>query len=406
MHKYKFFLLIIGLGAIMLSISCKKIDSYNMPSSDDKTKPGVVSNIKVDNFDGGAYITYDLPNSPNILYVQANYRINGVATRETKSSYYSDSVKVEGFAQSQDYEVTLRVVTRANVESDPLIVKVHPNEPVYQRVFPSLAMQSDFGGANVRALNPLKKPIGIIIVDLTNSKPRLITQYYTDRDTIEFNIRGYDTAERKFGAYVTDNWGNVSDTLIKAINPIFETEIDKNKFAAYPLSSDSKIYSNWGITMLWDKVTDGTQAPFHTDVGAGIPGLASFDMGQLVKLSRYKAWQQPQFAYTDGNPKKWVLWGSATPIGDVPLPINSAPGDVVGGWTQIGTYNCPPPPSGNIPPTPATAADVDFTRPGFDFNVPFSAPPVRYIRIQALELWNSSINFFIFQEMTFYGKPQ
>ncbi|MDB5012264.1 MAG: hypothetical protein JWQ25_466 [Daejeonella sp.] len=406
MRIYKNFFFVVGIALVSLSFCCKKIDSYNGPVSEDMTKPQAVSNIKVDNYDGGAYITYDLPNSPNILYVLANYKINDVTSRQVKSSYYSDSIKVEGFAKSQDYEVTLRVVTRANVESDPITVKVHPEQPVYQQVFPSLAMQSDFGGANIRATNPLKKPIGIVVVDLTSPKPSLITQYYTDRDSIEFNVRGYDTKQRKFGVYVTDIYGNVSDTLIKTIDPIFETIIDKLKFSVYPLNSDSKIYSNWGVANLWDGVTDGSVPPMHTDVGAGIPGSLSFDMGQVVKLSRYKAWQQFQFAYTDGNPKKWVLWGSSTPGQDVPLPANSVLGDVVGGWTQIGTYNSPPPPSGNVPPTPATAADVEFVKPGFDLNVPFSAPPVRYVRIQAVELWNNSINFFIFQEMTFYGKPQ
>lgn len=406
MYINKNFFFSLGLTLIAFSFSCKKIDSYNSPVSEDKTKPGTVSNIKVENYDGGAYITYDLPKSQNVLYVKANYKINDQTSRQVKSSYYSDSIKVEGFAQSQDYEVTLRVVTRANVESDPVTVKVHPGKPVYQQVFPSLTMESDFGGANITAKNPLKKTIGIVVVDLTLQKPLLITQYYTDRESIEFNVRGYDIKQRKFGVYVTDNYGNVSDTLVKAINPIFETEINKLKFNTLPLNSDSKMYSNWGVPNLWDGNTDGSVPPMHTDVGAGIPGSVSFDMGQLVKLSRYKAWQQSAFAYTDGNPKKWVLWGAATPGSDITLPANSELGDVAGGWTQIGTYNSPPPPSGNVPPTPATVADVEFVKPGFDFNVPFSAPAVRYIRIQALELWNPSINFFIFQEMTFYGNPQ
>ncbi|SDF56673.1 protein of unknown function [Mucilaginibacter pineti] len=406
MYLYKRFYFVLGFAIACLFVCCKKIDSYNIPSSDDKTKPQVVTNIKIDNYDGGANITYDLPNSPNILYVLASYKISDATSRQTKSSYYSDSIKVEGFAKSQDYDVTLKVVTRANVESDPVTVKVHPGQPVYQQIFPSLAMQSDFGGANIKARNPLKKNIGIVVVDLTLPRPSLITQYYTNRDSIEFNVRGYDTKERKFGVYVTDTWGNISDTLVKTIDPIFETEIDKSKFSPFPLNTDSKIYSNWGVPYLYDGVTDGSVPPMHTNVGAGIPGILSLDMGQVVKLSRYKAWQQYQFAYTDGNPKVWVLWGAATPGADVNLPATSQLGDVVGGWTQIGTYNSPPPPSGNIPPTPATAADVEFVKPGFDFNVPFSAPPVRYIRIQAVELWNKSINFFIFQEMTFYGKPQ
>ncbi|RZJ59307.1 MAG: DUF4959 domain-containing protein, partial [Flavobacterium sp.] len=111
--------------------SCKKEESYNEPASTDMTKPSVVSNVKVQNFSGGANITYSLPNSNNILYVLAQYKINGMTTRETKSSYYSDTIVVEGFAKKQAYDVTLYTVSRANVKSDPLVVKVNPDTPPY-----------------------------------------------------------------------------------------------------------------------------------------------------------------------------------------------------------------------------------------------------------------------------------
>ncbi|WP_431214653.1 DUF4959 domain-containing protein [Puia sp. P3] len=84
--------------------SCKKASDYNAVTSNDKTKPGVVSNIKVVNFNGGAYITYTLPDSKNILYVLANYQINSKTSRQTKSSYYSDSITVSGFADTIDYK--------------------------------------------------------------------------------------------------------------------------------------------------------------------------------------------------------------------------------------------------------------------------------------------------------------
>src|ERR1700730_8419545 len=97
--------------------SCKKGDSYNDIVSKDGTKPGVVTNIKVTNFNGGAYITYDPPKRGNVLYVLADYKINDLKSRQTKSSYYTDTIKVEGFEKAQDYKVELRTVSRANVMS-------------------------------------------------------------------------------------------------------------------------------------------------------------------------------------------------------------------------------------------------------------------------------------------------
>jgi hypothetical protein len=39
--------------------------------------------------------------------VLAKYQIRNGVSRETKSSYYTDTVNVEGFAKEADYEVTL-----------------------------------------------------------------------------------------------------------------------------------------------------------------------------------------------------------------------------------------------------------------------------------------------------------
>ena len=143
---------------------CKKTDGYNTIASTDKTKPGVITNIKVTNFNGGAYITYTLPNSQNILYVQATYPINDKRTRQTKSSYYSDSITVGGFAKSQDYKVTLYVVSRADVKSDSVVVTVHPDTPPYLLMLPTVKMAADFGGVNITAIDSLKANVGVIAI--------------------------------------------------------------------------------------------------------------------------------------------------------------------------------------------------------------------------------------------------
>ena len=127
--------LLLFLSMLMISIvSCKRNDGYNQPTSNDKTKPGIVSNIKVTNYNGGSYITYDLPKSDNILYVLAKYQIRDKEDRQTKSSYYSDTVNVEGFASSKDYNITLYTVSRAEVMSDPVTVTVHPKTPIFSLV--------------------------------------------------------------------------------------------------------------------------------------------------------------------------------------------------------------------------------------------------------------------------------
>ena len=86
------------------------------------------------------------------------------SSRQTKSSYYSDSITVSGFAKSQDYKVTLQVVSRAEVKSDSVVVTVHPDTPAYLLAKPTLKMQADFGGVNVVVLNKIKADIGVILI--------------------------------------------------------------------------------------------------------------------------------------------------------------------------------------------------------------------------------------------------
>jgi hypothetical protein len=133
--------------------ACKKQESNIEVVSNDKTKPGVVTDIKVKNFNGGAYITYKLPSSANLLYVLADYKINDNRSRQTKASYYTDTIMVDGFAQTKEYQVTLYTVSRANIKSDPVVVTVHPDLPEYLLVNTGLALTPDFGGVNVFGLN-------------------------------------------------------------------------------------------------------------------------------------------------------------------------------------------------------------------------------------------------------------
>src|SRR5882757_2519208 len=246
---------ILAMALAGSQFSCKKTDGYNTITSTDKTKPATVTDIKVTNFNGGAYITYTLPKSQNILYVQATYAINDKRTRQTKSSYYSDSITVSGFAKSQDYKVTLQVVSRAEVKSDSVVVIVHPDTPAYLLTKPTLKMQADFGGVNVIALNKIKSDIGIILITpgTTSNRLEIVNQDYTNADSVNYSVRGYDTLPRQFGLYVTDAWGNVSDTIFTTLKPIFEVQMAKSLFTPYVLPSDVVPYDDYrGLRNLWD----------------------------------------------------------------------------------------------------------------------------------------------------------
>ena len=408
---------------IITQFCCRKSDGYNTVIDKDLTKPGPVSNVKVTNFNGGAYITYDLPKSENILYVQAKYKINDIASRETKSSYYSDTIMVNGFAKSQDYKVTLYTVSRANVSSDSVVITVHPDIPPYLLVYETINMQNTFGGVNIKATNLSKADVGIITVfpDARTKKLEIINQNYTNQNTISYSLRGYDTLPKQFGIYVTDKWGNVSDTLFQTIHPIFETMMNKSMFSQYVLPTDVPNYQNglFNLSNLWDnnlgEFCYATQQPIlPTSVKPNIwPAWTTFDMGQASKLSRYMLWNRlggnNEFVYTSGAPQTWVLWGRADTPQDELMPSDSLSMPAVGqktpgGWINLGIFHVPPKPSG-LPNPQVTPEDINYWKAGFNFDFNVDLPKIRYIRFQCLETLGGTNNYFNMNEISIYGNP-
>ena len=409
--KLQNYILICFASLLLFSAGCKESDGFNDIVSGDKTKPAAVSPVKVTNFSGGAVISYTLPKTENLLYVLAEYKINDQVMRQSKASYYKDTIRVEGFRTSAEYEVTLFAVSRADVKSDPVTVKVHPETPAYLISYPTVTMERDFGGVNVSARNPKKQAIGVIVIstDKTTGKMLPVEQYYTEAEDINFSVRGFDTLSRDFGVYITDRWGNISDTLIKKINPIYEILVPKNRFSEYRLASDSPLGATglgWNTTRLWD---DNHLDPgWNTEAGQGKAlHICTFSMGALVKLSRYKMWQRGEaygndYSYGHGNPKAWTLWGSAaTAPRDAELPVVSNVGDVVGDWVNLGNFNCPPPPSGNLPGQ-TTPLDLAAVKAGFEFNISLQAPRVRFIRLAVNSTWGNA-DFAHVTELSFWG---
>jgi len=413
MKKYSQYIwfLVLAMAATIIIPSCKREELARVPISEDMTKPAAVTNVKVNNYNGGAYITYSLPNSANILYVLAKYQIRNGVSRETKSSYYTDTVNVEGFAKEADYEVTLYSVSRANVMSDPIKVNVHPKTPPYLLVRNALSMQADFGGINLQALNPLLKEVGVILTafDPALNAMEVQDQHYTKTDTVMYSVRGYKSEARNFGAYVTDRFGNVSDTLKKTLTPLPEELLDKGKFSTYQLPSDSKIGFGWVLSNIWDNNINPSSSGWCTEPGAVLPPfVGTWDVGRSHKLSRFILWQKSdsdqKFAFGQGNPKFFTLWGSnvARPR-DSQLPMSSPVGTVIGDWINLGNFRFPDPPSG-LPALSHNAADNAFVAAGVNFNMPLSAPPVKYLRFATRETWSGG-NFALFLELSLYGQP-
>ena len=405
---YQFlWVLFLCLAFIVICTGCKHEDSFVEMISKDKTKPGPIVNYSVNNFNGGADIIYELPKSDNILYVKAKYNLGGDASQaqEARSSYFSDTITVEGFAEAKEYDVTLTVVSRANVESDPITVKVNPSTPVYQLVAKTLTMTADFQGVRLQAENAALKNVGIVFLDHEIGDLSIRQQNFTDFKDISYAIRGYDTVQAEFAAFVTDKWGNKSDTIYSLVKPLYEKTLDKTKFSPFTLPSETPIYNN-NSTYALTKFFDGVYTDiWHTTQATSqqLPVYATFSLGAYVKLSRFKLTpRNPKYEYRHGCPRVFSIWGAEVdnPV-DFEVPLYAIEGERIGDWVNLGNYTWPDPPSGSSPAAP-TAADIVHFNAGEEFEVPFAAPKVKVLRYVVSETWTPG-NFTHAAEIDIFG---
>ncbi|HEY0273502.1 MAG TPA: DUF4959 domain-containing protein [Chitinophaga sp.] len=396
----------IALATSLLQ-ACNKDDEYRQPDASGGGKPGMVTNVQVQNYNGAAVVSYDLPNDKDLLYVVANYTIRPGVSREIKSSYFFDTVRLEGFHDAADYTVTLKAVTRYNRSSDPVTVTVHPDTPYYALIRKSLKLSSDYGGINIQANNPAQSAIVIntLTIDPVTKKYAITDEHYTSIGIINYSVRGYQPQPTRFGVYVSDRYGNVSDTVEATITPAYEAVLDKTKFFNYIMPSDAFIGYGGLVPFMWDGNTteDNGANAWQTTIGTSQRLMqCTFGIGGSYKLTHFLMYFRD---YGYNNPKDFTIFGSnADNPADAVTPGGTAQGTQIGDWIALGNFRVPDPPSG-LPQGQTNAADKAFLNNGIDFNMPTGIPPVKYIRIVVTDTW-FGLDYTIIREVTFSGVPQ
>lgn len=390
----------LGLAAILVVAGCKKDMGAHQPTGDSEAVPAKVSNVTVTNRAGKVVLRYTVPNDPNLLYVKANYTIaSGPA--EVKATYYNDSLVLEGFGDTLEHEVKVYSVSRSEVASEPIAVKVKPLESPIWKVFRSLSVSNAFGGYNLTALNENKANVSILVLgknvfneyEVDNNK-----SVFTNTDSILSKVRGMDTVDTRLGFVVKDRWGNKTDTVYQVIKPYYETMFAKSKFREFPLPGDAPQVTNGAaLQYAWDGRLGWPYTSFTNQVPGGSgPHMITFDMGVLGKVSR--VWIRP---YPEGTRyyylttmKRFEIWGSANP---------SLSGALDNTWTLLGSYTVTKP--SGLPYGTDDANDQLTGAAGFNWEVNQNAPKVRYMRIRCLENFGGGTAQSI-NELSVYGDPR
>lgn len=377
--KKQLLLNILALITVVTAVtlfSCQKQTGTNLePIYKSNKKPPVVTNVRVNDFPGGALIMYDIPADPEILYVQADYMINQQSKQQVKASYYTDTLKVLGFEKSGPYKVRLYAVSRSEVKSDPVEVTVTPQTPPYLTVKSSLEILADFGGANIRFRNVTGADIAVVALVDTLGKPENVYANYTKDTAGNFSLRGFSPKERKFGAFVRDRWGNVSDTVWAKVTSMNEQELDRTKMKALVLPGDQIACCGSDFNVpLTNPYKSGDWA-FYGGTGPNdsVPARVTVDFGKPVVLSRFRYWmrQNGGAEFRNGTLRFFKVYGSMNP---------NPNGALDGSWTQIGGVYELVKPSG-LPYGQLNSADYEVVNNGSEFIFPLPAVTMRYFRL-------------------------
>jgi hypothetical protein len=407
---FSFFLL-----AILLVNGCKK--ELNKPIDDNPNAPQPITNPVVKNIAGGAVISYTLPEDANLLYVKAVYERNG-ETVASKASYFRNNIIVEGLGDTVEQNVVLYAVSRSEVPSEPVNVKINPLAPAISGVLKSLDIVESFGGMSIKFLNPAPTSsapnnivIGILMWDTRLSEWVDVDAYYTGLESGVFSVRGLESVEQKFGFFVKDTWGNRTDTIEKILTPIYEEELDVSKIkyvkgkypvpqkAPLPTTGDPVLEPGNLSSWPFDNLFDGEigNSGFHTNERNPVPIWIPMDLGVTAQLSRYKIWQRMHdnnstYFYSHGNPHEWEIWGTNTP-------------NDPDSW-QLLDHRVMVKPSG-LPIGQVTNDDVEIARLGHEYEFPIGTPAVRYIAWKHIDSWASidgSTGFLHMSEMKLWGQ--
>ena len=246
-------------------------DNNMKPFSDNQTPPGQVTNIQMKPGAGSVDISYTLPDDKDLLYVKAVYTLQSGKQREVRASYYTNSMTLDGFFDTEEHEVKIYSYNKSEVASDPVTIQVQPKE----------------------------SPIWAV-------------------------RRGLDTLTYEVGAVIRDKFQNYTDTIFAQISPYFETDLEKSKYRDGRLPGDTpERGGSEGIAKLWDGNTTAAQRYMTAQPEDGSPSSCTIDIGQTAQLSRLKFWTYPEWMasgpwpyYFRGTPRIIEVWGSQNPNPD------------------------------------------------------------------------------------------
>lgn len=396
--KFKRYIILSIISFSILVLGCG--EDKHEPYGSDNNPPGKVAINSIINRPGGAVIEFTPPTDLDLLYVKGKYFNEKGVKKEVIVSSYIDSLNINGFGLAGDYEVQVTALDLGNNESAPVTAEISPLEAPIHAILESIQGIEDFGGINISYENPTRASVSLnMSIENDNGDVVFKESFYTSQSNSSYSFRGYESKLTVFVIYVEDRWGNQTEQRKFEVTPLEDVFLDKQLFSIVPMPGDES-FSEYGFSanQIWDGSWSNQWNCGHTNF-LSLPHQLSIDLGQDVKLNRFKLYQRGgSELYKHGNPREFRIYGREN-LDNMPIYDPSKPGD---GWILLGDFESFKP--SGLPPGSNTEEDYLFQDNGEDFV--FSAEArkknIRYLRFVNDRSWNNQM-VTVIGELSFWG---
>lgn len=346
---------------LIFAVSCVSPEEWSDKYGD--IIPGPVSNVQVENLNGGARITYTLPAVKDLMGAKVAYSLTQDGEiMERWSSAEKDTILLEGYGDTNERTVTIYAVHKSGNVSVGVPVNIKPLTPPIFIMRETMKTMATFGGIQITWDNPQRKDMGIALYveDSITHEMMLFDKYFSNAIYGKTAFRPFKPEEQNFRIEMFDRWQNYSQALDTIITPFEEIVISSRDERGIPLwtTFDSRridddlsqwsflyrcdihedVLSGYGVDLDraidWPNTSGGVWYPADwypfswyvpgTDVVTmPLPMYYTFDMGKKATYSRFRFLPfQRSPLYSACIPSEFDVWGCNDPklIEDVEDP--------------------------------------------------------------------------------------
>jgi hypothetical protein len=449
--KRKYLYIILPLIALLWG--CEEVKDWRDPTDD--VPPGPITNVRVENLNGGARLVYNLPDDDDLMGAKAVYSFHeNDIVREMYASAYTDTIVLDGYGDTEEHTVMIYAIDKSRNVSEGTPVTIRPLTAPIHTIRTTLNVIEAFGGVYVTWNNENRKEIAVSLYTLDeDGNQNLIDTYFSTAAEGANRFRGLPATEQRFRIEVYDRWNNYATPLDTTLTPMFEEEVfGKVNGVTYwkllgmidqsfRIRGDLQSYNPYVFDRIFDDdlFIDGSGAywqvtntptlyfpelPNGTTVELW-PMYFTVDMGRKASYSTLKIWMRDRsaigHAFSANIMSDFEVWGTNNPkptaqVGDgsreanlrywTSWPLAEGTDEWKNDWEKLADCHVILP-SGITKSYGYTALsdeDQQFVRDGFLFEMDpaMAGKAFRYLRF-CIKSTNSDVPQIQMCEMRFWG---